>query len=135
MSDLFGALRDLRLPAGDYVVFGSGPLLVRGIIEAASDLDILCRDAAWDAVTALAVPRRHPRWGVELVELLDGKLSFGTIWGIGEVDPREVIDTAETIEGLPFARLRYVVAYKRAAGRPKDLEHLEALDRFESTGL
>ena len=131
MNTLLDTLRGLALPEGDWVLFGSAPLFVRGIIASTNDLDILCRGAAWEAACTLAPPQRHPRWGVELVELLDGKLSFGTTWAIGDVDPDEVIDTAEMIDGLPFARLEYVVAYKRAAGRPKDLEHLAALERFE----
>ena len=127
MHDLFELLRDLELPVADYVIFGSGPLLVRGVIDEAEDLDVVCRGAAWDAVCALSPPEPSS-WGVDLVNLDGGRLTFGTGWAIGEVDPDELIDTAETIDGLPFARLEHVVAYKRLAGRPKDLEHLSALE-------
>ena len=96
--DLFERLRALRLPIGEFAVFGSGPLVVRGVIEASNDLD-------------------------------DGRLTFGTRWAIGDVDPDELIDTAEIIDGLPFARLEHVIAYKRLSGRPKDLDHLAALAR------
>jgi hypothetical protein len=126
--DLFDRLRALRLPAGDFVVFGSGPLVVRGIIEASNDLDVVCRGPAWRAVCALSPPKPSP-WGVELVSLDDGRLTFGTRWAIGEVDTDELIDTAEIIDGLPFARLEHVIAYKRHSGRPKDLAHLDALER------
>lgn len=130
MTELFERMRSLRLPPDDYAIFGSGPLVVRGVIEATNDLDILCRGAAWDAVCALAAPKHDPKWEVELVSLLDGRLTFGTSWAIGEVDVNEVIDTAETIDGLPFARLAFVVEYKKVSSRPKDLAHLEALAKF-----
>lgn len=132
MNELLEALRSLDLPAGDYVVFGSGPLLARGIIEASDDLDVLCRGDAWDAVCDLAASQPDRKWGIELVSLLDGRLTFGRSWAVGEVDVDEIIDTAEILDGLPFARLVYVIAYKRLLGRAKDIAHLEALARHEA---
>ena len=41
----------------------------------------------------------------------------------------ELIDTAETIEGLPFVRLEHVVAYKRIRASAKDQVHLEQYRR------
>ena len=52
-SVLFDRLRDLALPSGDYAVFGSGPLAIRGIIEACGDLDVLCKPNVWDIVLEL----------------------------------------------------------------------------------
>ena len=48
--------RALALPVGDYAVFGSGPMLVRGIIDTVFDLDVLCRGMAWSRRKSL--PRR-----------------------------------------------------------------------------
>ena len=50
---LFGLLRSLDLPMGDFAVFGSGPLIVRGIIEAANDLDVVSRGRAWERALVL----------------------------------------------------------------------------------
>lgn len=46
--ELLKALRSLQLPLGHYAVFGSGPLIVRGIIDATNDLDIISRGPAWE---------------------------------------------------------------------------------------
>ena len=40
---LLGKLRALKLPAGDYAIFGSGPLVVHGLIEGVRDLDVVAR--------------------------------------------------------------------------------------------
>jgi len=56
-----------------------------------------------------------------------GPISFGTRWGLGGIDVNRLIDEVEVIDGLPFAPLEAVVAYKRAAGRPKDVAHLELI--------
>lgn len=128
-SALFARLRTLDLPLGDHAVFGSGPLIVRGIIEATNDLDVVARGAAWDRACVLGELVLLPDHGVQVASFDGGAITVGTTWAYGEIDVDEVIDTAEVIAGVPFARLEYVVAYKQAAARPKDHEHLRLLER------
>ena len=125
---VFDQLKQLQLPASDYAVFGSGPLIVRSIIPFAGDLDVICRPAVWDHVASLGQVRHLPRYNVDVVEMHDGKLTFGQSWGIGDFAVDELIDSAEMIDGLPFVRLEYVVAYKRERNSDKDRRHLRALD-------
>ncbi len=131
MSDLFDLLRPLELPSGDYAVFGSGPLIVRGIIEPANDLDVVSRGAAWEQAAQLGTPVEER--GVTIASLFDGTITIGTEWAIGDFDIDELIETAETIDGLPFVRLEHVVTYKEIAGPPKDQRHLAALKDFLAT--
>jgi len=128
-AHLFGLLRPLGLPAGDYAVFGSGPLLVRGIIDRAGDLDVVCRGAAWEAAQRLG--QAVEQHGVPVVSLFGGAITLGCRWSVGDVDIDRLIDTAEVIDGLPFVRLEHVVAYKRLANRPKDREHLRLLEKHQ----
>ena len=114
------------MPSGDFAIFGSGPLIVRGVVEATNDLDIIARRAAWERVIQIGTVSTFDD-GNPCVNLLDGRITFGTTWKYGTFNLDELIDTAELIEGLPFVRLEHVVSYKRAAGRPKDLEHLEQM--------
>ncbi len=128
-AGVFDLLRSLELPAGDYAVFGSGPLIVRGIVEAANDLDVLARGAAWKKAQGHGELVYLSEHDVEVVSCFDGVVTIGTEWAIGEFDVDELIDTAEIIDGLPFVPLEHVVLYKQVAGRPKDLLHLELLER------
>lgn len=125
-DELFDLVRSLQLPAGDYAIFGSGPLIVRGTIEATNDLDIITRRTAWDRVTRLGEVTTFDDGNVR-VELFEGRITFGTTWKYGEFDLDELIDSAELIDGLPFVRLEHVITYKAAADRPKDREHLRRL--------
>ncbi len=124
--ELFDRLRDLELPDRHYAVFGSGPLLVRGVIEHTADVDVLVRGPAW------SVALRHGRlvhlskFDVDIVDA-GGGLTFGRQWGIGFFDVDKLIDTADVIDGLRFVRLEHVVTYKQIANRPKDRKHLAAL--------
>jgi hypothetical protein len=132
LSRLLGEVRTLGLPAGNFVLFGSAPLLVRGIVPPTGDVDVLARGPAWEAARALGPTVRLPHYGVDVVRLLDGRIEIGTVWGIGNVDVDDLIDSAEDIDGLPFAGLAHVRAYKELAGRPKDREHLRLLDAWEA---
>lgn len=125
--DLFSLLRSLELPLGDYAVFGSGPLIVRGIVEATNDLDVICRGRAWDHSLSRGELVSLPD-GVEIVSCFDGAVTIGRSWAYGEFDIDELINTAEVIDGIPFVRLEHVVRYKEIAAREKDLTHLERLE-------
>ncbi len=132
LSRLLGEVRALGLPAGNFVLFGSAPLLVRGIVPMTGDVDVLARGPAWEAARALGPTVRLPHHDVDVVRLLDGRIEIGTVWGIGDVDVDDLIDSAEVIDGLPFAGLAHVRAYKEVAGRAKDREHLRLLDAWET---
>jgi hypothetical protein len=108
-------------------VFGSGPLIVRGIIEATNNLDVISRGAAWEKACELGELVTLAEHNVDIVSFLDGAITIGTSWAYGDVDIDGLIDTADIIDGLPFARLEHVVKYKEIAGRTKDLEHLRLL--------
>ena len=126
-NSLFDELKRMGFPADGFAIFGSGPLIIRGIIPFSNDLDVVCRPRVWDAVCTVGEVEYLPGYNVSVAKLCDGAITFGTAWGIGEVDVGEVIDNAEIIDGLPFARIDDVVRYKRLRSSPKDLEHLAAI--------
>ena len=127
MNSLFDRVKSLNLPEGDFAIFGSGPLIVREIVPASNDLDIICRGRAWDYIKGVGEPEYLAEYKLGIVSMFDGSLTFGNKWGIGAFDTDELIDSAELIDGLPFVRLEYVAKYKKISKRPKDLHHLEAL--------
>ena len=134
-EELLAALRALEIPEDDHAVFGSGPLLVRGIIDTAGDLDVLCRGAAWDRACELG-EMVDLEEGVQIASIYDGAITFGRSWAYGVFDIDELIDTAEIIDGVPFVLMEHVMAYKRAADRPKDRAHLDRIadhERRDST--
>ena len=122
---LFNYLRDLHLPIGDFAIFGSGPMIVRGYISGANDLDVICRGKAWEIACGRGVVSYDERHDVSLASHCNGRVTFGTEWAIGEFDVDNLIDTAEIIDGLPFVQLRHVVEYKEIRASAKDLVHLE----------
>jgi hypothetical protein len=112
-------------------------LLIRGIISAANDLDVICRGAAWEQAKSIGTISYLDDYGVTIATISDVPISFGTQWGIGDFDTDCLIDGAELIGGLPFVQLRHVVTYKMVRASSKDLSHIEALKNsaysFEET--
>lgn len=120
-------VRRLNLPATDYAIFGSGPLLARGIIDDVNDIDIICRGDAWQQAQELGELVYLDKYDVHVVSIDNQRITIGTSWGIGKFDIDELIDTSDEINGLPYVRLRFVVDYKTIGGRPKDIRHLDCL--------
>jgi hypothetical protein len=125
----FAAVRELGLPKADFAIFGSGPLIVRGLIEGSNDLDVLCRGDAWKTVETLGRVSYLEEYDVTVASICDGRVTFGTEWGIGNPDVNALIDAAELIEGLPFVRLCHVVRYKLQRASAKDMQHIELLKK------
>jgi hypothetical protein len=122
---LLGKLRALALPKGDYAVFGSGPLAARGLVGEVRDLDVVARGAAWERAKELGPVRTAPE-GDPVVWLEGGAIEVYGGWVGWDIDA--LIDNAEIIDGLPFARLKDVLAFKRSLGRPKDLAHVRLIE-------
>ena len=130
--DLFAALASLKLPVGDYAVFGSGPLIIRGIIEGDNDLDVISRGAAWRRACEIGDSVHLDEHKVDIMSFFGGAITVGTSWAYGEFDIDNLIDTAESIGAIPFVRVEHVIRYKEIAARPKDLVHLRLLDHTSS---
>ena len=126
---LFDELKKLALPGGDYVVFGSGPLWVRGIRES-HDIDILARGRAWEWAKQYGEAGVKESSGLEYVSFADDGIEIYDAWYPGEWDVDRLIDTAETIDGVPFAQLDQVVAWKKVMGREKDGQDLALIDAY-----
>ena len=133
MHPLLQRLRELELPIGDWAIFGSGPLLVRGWIDQVGDLDLIAREPALTHALEAGERLYLEEHDIAVVGIDDGAITVGTSWAYGDFDIGELIDTAELIDGFPCVRLEHVVAFKQAAGRPKDLEHLRVIEAHQAT--
>ncbi len=126
-------IRALRFQPDNYAVFGSGPLLVRGIIPEVNDIDIVSRSRAWEQAQSIGALVHLPEHDITVASFFAGTVTVGTSWAIGNVDIDDAIETAELIDGIPWVRLDLVVAYKELAGRPKDIEHLRLLRAWQKS--
>jgi len=118
---------DLDLDRRDFVIFGSGPLLAHGLRRSIRDLDVVARGTAWDRVSQHGSPARGSINGAPMAQFCGGLIQFSRGWVSDDWDADDLIDRAEIIQGLPFAQLTDVLAYKQMLLRPKDLPDIAAL--------
>ena len=125
--------KSIGLPAGDYVIFGSAPMLLHGLRDEISDVDIVARGLAWDVACSKGQPVRASLNGASAVQFLDGRIEVFTTWVGREWDINALIDNAEIIGSLPFARLSDVLTYKLDLYRAKDIADIQAISSFLMT--
>ena len=122
----------LELANTDYVVAGSGPLFVRGLIDSVSDLDIVARGDAWTRAQEFAEARPAPFGGALHVRLFELEILdrwFPWLWPMDYI-----IDTADVFHGVRFVSLDVVRTVKQIMNRPKDHEHLAIMDEYLANG-
>jgi hypothetical protein len=121
---------DLDLDRDDFVIFGSAPLLAHGLRRRIHDVDVVARGDTWRRVRERGAPARGDINGAPMASFWGGRIQFSSGW-ISDVWPTDtIIDNAETIEGLPYARLTDVLAYKQTLCRAKDGPDIDAIIEF-----
>lgn len=123
----FDDFLNLGLPIEDYAVIGSGPLIVRSLIEPTNDLDIIARGKAWDMAVKLGDVESDSFNKYKVVRLFDGKIEIYSGWAPGDWDTDKLIDEADVINGIRFVTLSETIKWKKIAGRNKDHEHIKLI--------
>lgn len=126
---LIRLLEKLALPASDYVVTGSGPLLAHGLRKDIHDIDLVARGKAWEQAALLGPVRRSKSGLGRWIALDDGQIEIFDHWVGGLTDVDAMIDGAELVDGIPFLTLRDTLRWKRGLGRAKDLPDIAVIER------
>ena len=127
-NNLFQKVKDLKLPIGEYALFGSAPLGIRGLRNC-RDIDIIVTERLWRECC------KEKNWEMKKMPhgseyLWSGEIEIWKDWYPGKWDMQKLIDEAEIIDGLPFVKLEYVIETKKRSGRDKDLEDIEMIKNF-----
>lgn len=122
-------VKDLELPIGEYVVFGSGPLAIHGI-RPTRDVDILVTTKLYNQLKELGWEEKN--WDSGGLYLSKDIYEIDDSWnyGVYNPNPEEIILKAEVRDGVPFAPLEEVLKWKQAFGRPKDLEDIKLIREY-----
>lgn len=98
-------LETYNLSKSDFAIFGSAPLVAKGLLEDVNDLDIIVRPLAWTFQS--------------VGEFRDGDIEFFDNWSPFDVD--DLIDNQSfEYNGFKFVNIDYVYQYKQSMGRDKD---------------
>jgi methylase of polypeptide subunit release factors len=122
-------LVEFGLDRDDFVLFGSAPMLAHGLRKSIRDLDVVARGSAWQHALTHGTPGVGVVSGDPVMHLWGDRIQFSKGWISPSWDADELIDHAEIIEGIRFARLAEVLAYKRVLSRPKDIADIQQILR------
>lgn len=125
---LIEIVRKLELPAGDWAVFGSCPMAIRGLKDHCHDLDIIARGAAWEKALTLGDVVQAPMRD-HVVRLHDNSIEIFDGWKPGDWDIDALIDSAELIDGIPYVQLDEVLKWKKRMLRNSDVRDIKVLEQ------
>ena len=98
-------LETYNLDKNDFAIFGSAPLVAKGLLEDVNDLDIIVRPSAWTFGS--------------VGEFRDEDIEFFDNWSPFDID--DLIDNQSfEYNGFKFVNIDYVYQYKQSMGRDKD---------------
>jgi hypothetical protein len=126
LSKVEPVVKQLKLPTGHYVLFGSLPLLAHGLIECVNDIDVLVDVTGWSYAKTLGSVSLSPK-GHQVISL--GEAEIYAEWM--DMDVEGVIARATVINGLAYATLEDVLSYKKALNRAKDQDHIRLIEGFQ----
>ncbi|MFZ3054537.1 MAG: hypothetical protein WA091_00945 [Minisyncoccales bacterium] len=129
---LFQSLKELKLPLGEYAVFGSGPMGIRDLREM-HDIDLIVSDKIFNEYLNKQGWKIKEIYGYrDWLKNDNLEIEMGRDWHEGwDVDG--MIKEADIIDGLPFVKLDYLIKWKKFFGRGKDLKDVEIIEIFLST--
>lgn len=130
---LQGLIHKLKLPSGDFVLFG-GTILAALDIRDAKDIDIFVTDQLFGQLEERGWEKKsqadRPPYLVSSIEGVP--VQAFRVWEGGQWEPKitSYLKEPQMVNGLPFMPLIELYAWKAATRRPKDLEDMVLIDRY-----
>lgn len=131
-EEIIAKVKELNLPKGSYVVFGSCPMAAAGIREA-NDIDLLVSEEIFKQLQKAGWRTKNK--GPKDNLLVKNVFEAHPKWDFSSYNPTltQLLLTANFIDEIPFAALEEVQKWKAAFGRPKDLKDIKLIDKYLTT--
>jgi hypothetical protein len=129
--DIFNEIKKRNFPIESYVVFGGAAIAAREIRKT-HDVDILVTLELLEQCRRSGAWKDHPRINPnEPAGLDNGAIELYPTIGSGITSTfKELRDSAEIINGIPFCSLEDIILIKRAYGREKDFKDIELINKY-----
>jgi hypothetical protein len=131
--DFIKEVKKLNFSLGEYVIVGSGPMIIRGL-KKAHDIDIVatenlfnkCKLEGWEIK-----PWTYPQ-KIGQIYLRQGNVEIFKDVNCGNFNPtiKELIERSEIIEGIPFVSLQDMLKFKREYNTEKHLKDIATTEEF-----
>lgn len=118
-----------KLDSRAYIVFGSAPLMRAGIRES-SDIDLFVTTQLYHTLHTAGWTEVEKHSGIHALQ--HGDVEAFDNWDFGDYHPNvaDLLTRTSVVDGIPFASLADVRAWKTALGREKDIRDIALIDAY-----
>lgn len=123
--DIFDKINELALPTDAYVVVGGGVLVALDLLEWDEDIDLCVTPEIFTRLQTQGW--RQEEWAGRPVlrqDIYDIGVGFSR-WSLDDLQADAMI-----INDIPCMNLGKLLQWKQEIGRPKDLEHIDLIQRY-----
>lgn len=121
----WASINKLNLKPFEYAIFGSGPMIIRGLRDS-HDIDIIVKEEAWEKLANMynvIQTQSGDKIEIDNIEIWKEWMELTP-----EIDT--IINSTDIIDGMSFANLQYVIKTKRLQGRDKDLLDIQIIENY-----
>lgn len=128
-NEIINKLKELGLPFGSYVVFGSAPLALLSIRNA-KDIDIFVSSAIFQELCESGWEKRTGSNGKTI--LFKGDFEVSDEWRFREYNANliDLLLSADIIDGVPLVNIYELRRWKKVMNRSKDKRDVMKIDEY-----
>ena len=117
-------LKELNLPSHHYLIWGSGPLAIRGL-RMARDIDLIVTKSLWNELTKKYVPEgpKENKIKIRYIEIWKDLLNL-----TDRID--DIIADRDMLDGFPFMKLSYTLEWKKYWNSKKDPADIVLIEKY-----
>ncbi|OGD83851.1 hypothetical protein A2572_02690 [Candidatus Collierbacteria bacterium RIFOXYD1_FULL_40_9] len=120
---LLDQVKNLKLPSGEYAIFGSATLAIRNLREA-PNIDLIVTNKLWQNLLASNIPDEEGFIRI-------GHVKISNWWfAPTKYSIDKMIAMTELIDELPFVPLNLVADYKKKLNRQKDIDDIVLIGNY-----
>jgi len=124
ITDLIEQVKEMNLPKGEFAIFGSAVMAIRGMREV-PNIDLIVTDKLWSELLGRGYTPDYEGF------IRKNMVKISNWWfAATRRSIPMMIEDAETIQDLPFVKLDEVRFYKSKLNREKDIADVKLIDRY-----
>ena len=120
-------LKALNLPRNKFAIFASGPMAIRNLREN-QDIDVIVKEPLWKELSKKHNIILKNNGKTKCIEIRN--IEIFNDWKPWFDDINELIDTADIIQNIRFVKLTYVLEWKKAMNREKDIRDIKIIEDY-----
>lgn len=113
-------INDLDLPLNEYWITSGSALVMHGVKETATDIDLGCTRKLWEDFLQKGYTYRIEKDNSKIIEVNE----------YVEIIKEYYVDEIEFVEGLPTGSLESIKKQKSKLGREKDIRDIKLIDEY-----